>query len=267
MLSDLGLTGEVWDWRDEHVAQFGEELDALAARNLTMRGLWAPSVVPESGPTGTIDTNVAGFVEELARRDLTPDLWACAEFGSPGPVEVLPQAEQSGRVRRFADHLEPLAAVAEQNGMRVGLYNHLGWFGEPENQIEIIDLLAGRGFTNVGLVYQQHHGHHHLDRWPALVATMKPHLFTLGLNGMVEGAHWGGRKIHPLGHGPRDVELMRVVVDSGWTGLVTIMSHTMDDAEARLRDNLEGLAWIEGKLRGDPAELPEARVPEPTWPH
>ncbi|MCJ7827234.1 MAG: hypothetical protein MUP36_03230, partial [Demequinaceae bacterium] len=185
----------------------------------------------------------------------------------PGPVQALPAAEQAIRVRRTADHLESLVELATENGHRVALYNHLGWFGEPENQIEVIETLLGRGLDNVGLVYQQHHGHHHLDRWPTLMATMTPYLYALGLNGMVEGAHWGGRKIHPYGRGPHDVDLARVAVESGWDGLTTILCHTMDDAEARLRDNLEVLDWVRARLRGEEAVLPEARIPEPAWPH
>ena len=37
-----------------------------------------------------------------------------------------------------------------------------GWFGEPENQIAIIEKLKERGVTNVGIVYNLHHGHDHL---------------------------------------------------------------------------------------------------------
>ncbi|MBN2176577.1 MAG: hypothetical protein JW722_02860 [Demequinaceae bacterium] len=267
MLQSLELAGEAWDWRDEHISQFPEELDALAARGLRLFGIWVPGVLPESGPLGEIHSAVRGFVVELATRGLTVDLWTCAEFGQPGPVQVLPAAEQAAHVNRTADHLEPLVELAGENGHRVGLYNHLGWFGEPENQIEVVEALRGRGLDNVGLVYQQHHGHHHLGRWPALMKTMTPYLYALGLNGMVEGAHWGGRKIHPYGHGPRDVDLARVVVESGWDGLTTILCHTMDDAEARLRDNLEGLNWVRACLRGEEPILPEARIPEPAWPH
>ena len=267
MLARLGLAGEVWDWREGHVAHFPRELDALAERDLTLFGVWAPAVVPASGPVGGIAPEVRGFVGELARRDLSADLWACLEFGAPGPVPALSPADQAARVRRAADHVAPLAELAAESGLLVALYNHLGWSGEPENQIEVIDRLRERGLDNVGIVYQQHHGHHHLDRWPALFATMTPYLYALGLNGMVGGAHWGGRKIHPVGHGPRDVELLRPVVESDWDGLVTILCHTMDDAEARLRDNREGLAWVSAMLAGEPADLPAARIPEPVWPH
>lgn len=267
MLVRLGLAGEVWDWRDEHVAQFPAELDALAARDLRMYGLWIPHVVPPSGDLGTVSHEARSFIDELGSRALAADLFACLEFGAPGSVPPLPPADHVSRVARAADHVEPLAALAADAGLRVALYNHLGWSGEPENQIEIIDALGARGVTNVGIVYQQHHGHHHMHRWDELFPRMAPYLYTLGINGMVPGQHWGGSKIHPYGRGPSDVDLLRVVAESEWDGLVTILCHTMDDAQERLLDNLDGLEWALAQLRGEDGALPDARIPEPVWPH
>ena len=269
MLADLGFAGEVWDWRDEHVAQFGAECDALAKRDLELFGFWTPHVTPardEEG-LGAINPAVRGFVAEAATRGITPQLWTCLEFGEPGPVPEVGIGEHTINITRHAIHLEPLADLAGANGMEVALYNHLGWAGEPSHMIAIIDSLRSRGIDNVRIVYQQHHAHHRMDDWPDVLASITPHLAALGLNGMVPGAHWGDGKIHPYGHGPRDVEFARAVVDSGWDGLVTLLCHTMDDAEARLRDNLEGLAWVRAQLAGDEAELPTPRVPAPVWPH
>lgn len=268
MVASLGLAGEVWDWRDQHIEQFPAELDALAGSGLTLYGLWAPCNLPaDYAGLGDINPSVRQFVQELAARGQTPDLWVCPEFGEPGPFEPLPAEQQAAREAAFAAHLAPLAALAGKHGMRLALYNHLGWFGEPENQIAVIKAMAARGIDNVGIVYQQHHGHAHLDRWPELFATMAPYLYALGLNGMVEGHHWGGRKIHPYGRGPRDVELAQVVAESDWAGLVTVLCHTMDDAEERLSDNLDGVVWVAGQLRGEDLVIPPTRVPEPVWPH
>lgn len=267
MLARLGLAGEVWDWREEHVPLFPAELDALAEHGLRLFGVWAPAVPAEDGGEGPVHPAVAGFVAECATRGLTPDLWACLEFGDPGPPPLLAPPEQAALADRYAEHLAPLAELAGEHGMRVALYNHLGWAGEPANQIAVVRALAARGLDNVGLVYQQHHGHRHLDDFAALLAIMAPHLLALGLNGMIPDQHWGGRKVHPYGRGPHDVELARAIVDSGWQGLVTVLGHTMDDAEDRLHDDLEGLAWVRTRLRGEGGELPPARVPDPAWPH
>ena len=101
--------------------------------------------------------------------------------------------------------------------------------------------LAREGINNVGLVYNLHHGHAHLDRFPALLEKMKPHLLALNLNGMTKGADAAGRKIMVLGAGEEDARLLRAIRDSRWHGPVGILNHTDEDAETRLAANLAGL--------------------------
>src|SRR5262249_45440442 len=146
--------------------------------------------------------------------------------------------------------LRPLAEEAAKIGCSVGLYNHGGWFGEPENQIAIIEQLK---LPNVGIVYNLHHGHVHLDRFPELLKKMRPHLYALNLNGMERNGDQLGKKILPLGQGALDLDLLRAVRASGYQGPIGIIGHTQDDAEARLQDNLDGLQWLVDQLDGNPA--------------
>ena len=53
--------------------------------------------------------------------------------------------------------------------------------------------------TNVGIVYNLHHGHAHLDRFRDLVAKMKPWLQVLDLNGSFTDGEARGLKIAPIG--------------------------------------------------------------------
>ena len=57
----------------------------------------------------------------------------------------------------------------------------------------------------------------------------------------------------PLGQGERDLDLLRTIRDSGYRGPIGILGHTQDDAEERLRDNLDGLDWLVPQLDGKPA--------------
>jgi sugar phosphate isomerase/epimerase len=178
-------------------------------------------------------------------------------MGSGAPVKS--PEEQKARVTAEAARLRPIAEAAAKLGCKVALYNHGGWFGEPENQIEIIEALK---LPNVGIVYNLHHGHDHLDRFPDLLAKMKPHLLALNLNGMSPRGDQAGKKILPLGQGDRDLDLLRTIQKSGWTGPVGILNHTDEDAEGRLLDNLEGLDWLVAQLEGQPA----GAKPQPrTW--
>jgi len=293
MLTDLGLRRLAWDWRPHHVPQLGAELDALAEHGIELTAVWLPAFLPaDDGAWGRLDPHVQRILDALGERGVRTQLWTCTELGPPGPFVPLPAAEHEAMVRRTADHLVPLAERAAAGGHTIGLYTHLGWAGEPENLRAVADELAARGFARPGLVYFQHHGHAHLDRFAPMLAGMRDDLLAFGLNGMLPGAHWGDGKVHPYGRGPRDVELARALVASGWRGPVGIIGHTMDDVEHRLRYNLEGLDWVVAQLRAeaaaaDPAAAaptapvrtapgstatvlpapPPARIPTPRWPH
>src|SRR5439155_13628776 len=91
-------------------------------------------------------------------------------------------AEQKSRVEAESARIRPISEAAAKIGCTVALYNHGGWFGEPENQIQIIERLRAHAVTNVGIVYNQHHGHAHVERFAELLAKMKPYLFALNLN-------------------------------------------------------------------------------------
>jgi hypothetical protein len=93
---------------------------------------------------------------------------------------------------------------------------------------------------------------------------MMPHLLAVNLNGMVKGGDKTGKKILPLAQGDLDLELLRVIHDSGYRGPVGILGHTQDDAAERLADNLDGLAWLKVKLAGkDPGPKPVCRTYKP----
>jgi putative heme-binding domain-containing protein len=64
-----------------------------------------------------------------------------------------------------------------------------------------------------------------------------------------------------------DLELLRAIRSSGYRGPLGILGHTEDDAEERLRDNLDGLDWLLPALEGKPAgPRPTPRTPVPPRP-
>jgi sugar phosphate isomerase/epimerase len=241
MLKRLGFRHYAYDWRDPHLPTFDAELDELAKRDIELTAVWFPA--------GLNDDQSRVLLVAIRKHKLKPQLWVMADVNN---------------VQAGADAIAPIAREAKTLGCTVALYNHGGWFGEPENQIAIIERLKADGITNVGLVYNLHHGHAHLDRFPALLAKMKPHLLALNLNGMVkDGDEKNGRMILPIGQGDLDLSLLKTIRDSGYAGPVGILNHTDEDAEARLLDNLDGLAWFVPQLDGKPAPGPK---PTPrTW--
>ena len=234
MLRRLGFKRFVYDWRAEHIPSFDAEMDALKRHGIELVGFWFPAALNQ-------DARV--ILDLLKRHQIHTQLWVTMQ--DPAPKTQDPAEKVAAAVRV----LRPIADEAARIGCTVGLYNHGGWFGEPENEIAILGRLER---PNVGLVYNLHHGHDHLDRFPALLATMKPYLLALNLNGMVKDGEKTGKKILPLGQGDQDLSLLRTIRDSGYRGPIGIIGHTQDDAEERLQDNLDGLDWLIPQLAGKP---------------
>lgn len=244
MLRRMGITRLAYDWRAENIPTFDEELETLERWGISLDAFWFPAGLNEEARI---------ILDLLKRHDTRTQLWVSMHGGEISASTE----EQERRVREHADAIRPIAEAAAVVGCTVGLYNHGGWFGEPENQIEILKRLD---LPNVGLVYNQHHGHSHVDRFPALLEQMKPYLLCLNLNGMTRDGDQVGKKILPLGTGDLDPDLFELVAKSGYTGPIGILGHTDGDAETTLLDNLDGLDWLVARRAGQEA-VPESYSP------
>jgi len=269
MLERLGIHLFAYDYRAEHIPTFDAELAALKRHHIRLIAWWFPT---------TLNAEARHILDVLKRHRVHTQLWVT---GSGGPVHS--DAQRQRRIDAEAARIRPIAQAAAAIGCTVALYNHGGWFGKPENQLAIIRRLR---LPNVGIVYNLHHGHADIDRFPELLRAIKPHLLAISLNGMnrlgeslakkhrskngagglpspietaVRSNAVTGSTILPIGAGQYDRPLLRAILESGWRGPVGILNHTDYDAESRLRDNLDGLAWIVKQLAGRPAG------PRPTY--
>jgi sugar phosphate isomerase/epimerase len=239
MLERLGFRHFVYDYRAEHIPTFDAEIEALQRHHIHLLGWWFPT---------SLNDEARLILDVLKRHHLETQLWVMGGGEATRNAE-----EQQQRVNAEAERIKAIAETANDQGCTVGLYNHGGWFGEPENQIAIVERLRSIGITNVGIVYNLHHGHAHVERFPQLLPKMKPYLLALNLNGMFADADKTDRQIAPLGQGNLDLELLRTIANSGWEGPIGFLNHSDEDAELRLRDNLDGLAWLVAQLQGKPA--------------
>jgi sugar phosphate isomerase/epimerase len=241
MLDRLGFKQYAYDWRAEHLPTFDAEVKILKRHGIELAAVWFP---------GSLDNDARTILDVLKQNGIHTQLWV---MGGGGPIHS--PEEQRERVAAEAARIRPIAEEAAKIGCTVELYNHDNWFGEPENQIAVIEELK---LSNVGIVYNQHHGHQHLSRFPELLKKMLPYLHAFNLNGMMKNGYTGGQIILPVGQGDYDLEVLKMLRDSGYRGPIGILNHTDEDAEGRLRDNLDGLDWLVAQLNG------QAAGPRPT---
>ncbi|MCB1202814.1 MAG: heme-binding domain-containing protein, partial [Verrucomicrobiae bacterium] len=239
MVAKMGLTKIAYDWRQEHVSEFEREILAYQKNGIEFFAFW-----------GAHDDAFRLF----EKYRLSPQIW----------VMLRPEGEsQEEKIRSSAAGLLPILDKAKKIGSKVGIYNHGGWGGEPENMVAVCEFLTkNHGATNVGIVYNLHHGHSHLGRLPGVITLMKPWLLCFNLNGMDIAGDSKGRKILPIGAGTEDLKVLRQVRASGYSGPVGILNHTNEDAEGRLLDNLDGLNWLIPQLDDAP---PSAKPDYRTW--
>ena len=228
MLARLGLHRCAYDWRQQHVAEFEEEILQYQEHGIEYFAFWSQH--PKA-------------FELFKKYRMRPQIWRTLSS---------PKADtQAARVKLAAQAMLPLVEEARKLGSRVGLYNHGGWGGEPANLVAVCrHRRKHHAASHVGIVYNFHHGHDHIDDFAEAMKLMRPYLLCLNLNGMNPGAK---PKILQLGQGAHELRMMKIVRDSGYTGPIGILGHTQDDVEERLRDNLDGLDWLLPQLNGQPA--------------
>ena len=247
MLEKMGIRRLAYDYRAEHIPLFDAEMEALKKHGIELTAWWFP---------GSLNDEARLILEVIKRHNVHPQLWITGDAGAPDGKTARQQ-----RVAQEVARLKPICEAAAGLNLKVALYNHGGWFGEPENQITIIEALRAVGITNAGIVYNQHHGHAHTGQFAALLERMKPYLLSLNLNGMIADGEARGLKIVPLGRGELDPAMLKIISQSGWEGPIGILNHTDEDAEARLLDNLDGLDWLQKEMArpGSAGPVPAAR--------
>ena len=227
MVVKLGLKKVAYDWRENDVPHFEEEILEYQKHGIEFFAFW--------------DAHEKAFAL-FEKYGLHPQIWVTA----PSPDAPA----QEDRVKQAAQQLLPIVERARKLGCKLGLYNHGGWGGEPENLVAVAEALRKQTDAgHVGIIYNFHHGHGHIARVAEWWKTMQPFVLAVNLNGMETGGDAKGRKILHLGEGDRELEMMRVIEASGWRGPVGIIDHRPEtDSEETLRNNLRGLEWLKGEL-------------------
>lgn len=233
MLQRLGIRALAYDWRDEHIASFDEELCQLRDHGIAMTAFWLSGGFAKDEQALWDDPQLRAALEFVERNDLKIEMWKM--LADDGLQQI---ADVNARCDAAAAQVEILAKVFNERGCTYGIYNHGGWGGEPATMIEVVKRVEQ---DNVGIVYNFFHGHDQLALMPAAFTAMLPQLLCVNLNGMTPA----GPKILPLGTGERDREILRMVGESGYGGPIGIIDHRPEiDAEISLSENLAGMKAV-----------------------
>ena len=230
MLERLGIKRVAYDWRENHVPTFEEEILQYKKHGLEYTAFWGwhPAM--------------AALIE---KHGIRPQIWI--SVGSP------PGGTEPEKVEAAGKGLLPLVEQTRKLGCKLALYNHGGWGGEPQNLAAVARWLRDNAKgDHVGIVYNLHHGHGHIEDFAEVLALMKPYLLCLNLNGMNDNAN---PKILPIGSGRHERAMMEAIAKSGYSGPIGILDHRGDtDAEESLRQNLDGMKKVLKEM-GDEAAL------------
>lgn len=234
MLTELGLSALAYDYRDSHIPTFPDEIEVLKAYNIDLRAVWLWVDPRQEDKLGKAGRSIFHILKSSGSQT---EIW----MGMPEDAFEGLSEEES--LALATEAVGEILAEADKIGCSLALYNHGGWYGEPVNLVNIIEEL---GSDKLRIVYNFHHGHHQIDRFQAYLELMLPYLSTINLNGM----RVQGPKIIPLGEGDRELEMLRIIQASGYSGSVGIIGHTDgEDIGPVLERNLQGLEKLKNQLR------------------
>ena len=230
MLKRLGFVSYAYDWREKHLPEMAKEIKLAAENGIKMNAVWM--WIDKSDSVGVLSANNQKVLQILKETGLKTQIWMSF------PEDYFDEMGDDERLDKASEMILYLSDEAESLGCKIGLYNHGGWFGNPDNLVKIIEMLPGK---EVGIIFNFHHAHDLLVSYEEMVKNMMPYLWAVNLNGM----NPGGPKILPIGSGEKEAEMMAVLKVNGFSGPFGILGHIEDaDVEKVLQGNLEGLKKV-----------------------
>lgn len=228
MLKELGINQYAYDWREKHIDSFNQEINLAQEADIAIEGVWL-WIDENTDSEKALSTSNMRVIDIVKNAKLETDFWVGFQ------ANFFAGLTHQERVNKGVAILKRLQSLLEPINSNIMLYNHGDWFGEPENQVEIIE--AG-GFEGVGLIYSFHHGHHQYNRFPSMLESIMPYLKVVNLNGM----DIDKKQILSIGKGKYEKEMIDMLLASGFSGRIGILGHREDeDVKLVLQENLDGL--------------------------
>ena len=227
MLKEMGFIKYGYETRTGYPIDLKEEIN-LAQRNdleITSVFLWLNSKRDSLGKLSPTNERILEIIKDSG---IKPTLWLSFNHNY---FEALDQEQSLTLAIEFVKFIK---LKADEIGCKVALYNHHGWFGDPHNQLEIIESLAQDSLT---LVYNFHHAHDYLDEFPEIAKRIKPYLSHVNVNGM----NREGPQILTVGKGNFEQEMIQLLIEEGYDGPWGVLGHIdSEDVQLVLDRNIKG---------------------------
>lgn len=304
MLKRLGIHRYAYSWRERHLATFEAEIEAMKKHDIDIVAwnflsieidderarkfleafrrhgihpqIWvmqSPTARPNSFqewakymPPGIVLPPTPEEMQKLPEPERSKVAKAFEQARARFRAESFPKTPGArlALINTEAERIKRIAEVGRKYGCKVALYLHNGWFGQPDNALAIIERLSELGVADIGMVYNFHHArdHDHDDTkdFPALWGRIKAHVVAVTVTGLL----FEGKFCYPS-QGDAEVEMMRVIQQSGWHGQVGLTAEMGPDAEVVLRNYQLGIDWIAAELAkpgsGGPPPFPATSFP------
>lgn len=227
MLKELGFQSYAYDWRAENLPEMAYEIQLAQENNINVKAVWM--WINKNDSIGNLSENNKKVLKSLRESGLNTEIWVSF------PENYFEKFTGDTRLTKAVEMISFVCMEAEKLNCKVGLYNHGGWFGNPENLVKIIESIKS---YEIGIIFNFHHAHKLLDNYSQLVKMMAPYLWAVNLNGM----NPEGPKILTIGKGSKEAEMIAVLEENNFYGPYGILGHVESaDVKQVLQANLEGL--------------------------
>ena len=228
MLKELGFKSYAYDWREEHLNSTVNELRIALENGIKINAIWI-WIDGQFDKPGQLSASNEKIFSALKETVISTQIWIGFNENYFSGLNHEKSLNKGIEMLRYLD------GRAKESGSKIALYNHGGWFGEPENQVEMIERLPE---CEIGMIYNFHHGHEQIEQFPQLIKIMKPYLWAVNLNGMKKD----GPKILTIGEGDKEAEMIKLLLNYDFNGPYGIIGHTEgEDVKKVLERNLNGL--------------------------
>ena len=229
MLKEFGFTKYGYNWREKNLVDTKKEF-ALAKENnidITSTLVW---LNPKRDSIGKLSPRNQKMLSILKETDNKPIVWVSF---SDSFFKKLNQVESIELAINFIKYVKPLIDDA---GCKMALYNHRGWFGNPFNQVAILQQLA-KDDIHLKMAYNFHHAHHFTDEFDKVVKAISPYIYHINLNGMKKD----GPEILTLGAGDLEAKMINTLLENGYKGSWGILGHiNEEDVQQVIDRNIKG---------------------------